>query len=1170
PTLERLLGHLRTLLAAAIAAPGERLSALPLLAPGERAQLLDEWNATGLGAPPGCLHEVIAAQAARTPERTAVVGRSGELTYGELVERAAGLARRLRALGAGPEARIAVCLERTPEMVVALLAVLLSGGAYVPLDPAYPGARLEQMLADSGAVVLLTQASLAGRLPAPAPGSAPCRIALLEDGPEAGEAPAGGVSEPPEPPEPLPGNLAYVIYTSGSTGRPKGVAIEHRSVVAFVGWAGEVFRPAELSAVLASTSICFDLSVFELFATLAHGGTVILAADALELPDLPAAGRVSLVNTVPSAMAELVRQGALPPGARTASLCGEPLSGSLADRLHATGTVERVWNLYGPTEDTVYSTWTLVAPGEAPLIGRPIAGTRVYLLDRGGAPVPVGVPGELLLGGAGLARGYLGQPERTAERFVPDPFSSLESPGGRLYRTGDLARFRPTGDLEFLGRLDHQVKIRGFRIELGEIEACLAEHPGVGDCAVLARRTGRPEAGGAELVAYLTAGDTPPATPALRQHLAGRLPAYMVPGVFVVLPAFPHTPNGKVDRGALARVAPVRLPGEGDAARPLTALEETVAGIWEEVLGAERTGGRVGSDDDFFQIGGHSLLATQVVSRLRAACGVEIPLRRLFETPTVAGLARAVETASAGAAPLARRPRPRETPAPPPPLAFGQERLWFLDQLAPGSATYNMPAALRLRGRLDRAALALSLGEIARRHETLRTTFAGESGEAVQVIAPPAPGPLAVPVADLAALPARAREEEARRLATAAARRPFDLRRGPLWRVSLLRLGAAEHLLFVVLHHIVADGWSLGVLVRELEAHFSHPVSDPLPELPIQYADFAAWQRDELTGEALEAQLAWWRRQLAGAPTLLELPTDRPRPAVQGFRGGSRPVRLDARLTAAVEGLARERGATPFMVLLAGLGVLLGRLSGQDDLLVGSAVANRTRRETEGLIGLFVNTLVLRCDLRGEAAGPAFSALLARTRESALGAYAHQDLPFERLVEALAPERKLAHSPLFQVFFTLQNAPLPELILPGLTLAPWEIASGTAKFDLTLSLGEEGGELAGSLEYDRDLFEAATVERWGGHLATLLAAAAAVPERSWHDLPLLSPAEEEELLAWNRTAVAYPPDLTLAGLFAAQAAETPGAPAVRFAGESLTYAELAERAGDLAARLSRL
>jgi amino acid adenylation domain-containing protein len=1158
-TVARLAGHFVRLLEGVVARPDERVSTLPLLSAGEWHQLLAEWGEGEAASPSASsLDALFAEQARRRPEAVALVGGGAEgerISYGELAARAGRLAAALRGRGIGPEERVGVCLERGPELVVALLGVLAAGGAYVPLDPAYPAERLAGMLAASGARLLLTQKNLSDRLTAlPAITERMLFDALDEAARAEPLAPAPAVQ---------PENLAYLIFTSGSTGLPKGVAIEHRSAVALVRWALRKWNAAELAGVLFATSISFDLSIFELFVPLAQGGRVILAENALALPSHPAAAEVTLVNTVPSVLSELLRQGGLPAAVRTVNLAGEALERPLVDALYDLPGIERVWNLYGPSEDTTYSTAALLARQTArtPEIGRPIAGTRAYVLDPHGDLAPSGVPGELHLGGQGLARGYLDLPERTAERFVPD----LWGDGERLYRTGDRVRYRPGGGLEFLGRLDQQVKIRGFRIEPGEVEAVLAAHPAVRQAAVLARED-RP--GDKRLVAYVVArpeaGDAGHLIEALRAHASALLPAYLVPAVFLVLPALPRSANGKLDRAALP------APEWGSASvyvAPRTANEELLAAIWAEVLHREQ----VGVEDDFFALGGHSLLATQVISRVRRTFGVEIPQRRMFERPTVAGLAAEIAAATASIRGSERRPpllaQRREGPVP---LSFAQQRLWFLDQLAPGNPAYNIPLGLDVQGELDLPTFAATLSEVVRRHESLRTVFAAGEGGPEQVIR--AAAPVDLPVVDLAELLEPARRGEAERLMAVEARRPFDLARGPLLRATCLSLGRAEHRLLLNLHHIVGDGWSMAVLVREVGAlypAFRQGLPSPLPALAVQYADFALWQRQWLSGEVLESEIAVWRARLAGAPPALDLPTDHPRPAAQSLRGGSVRFDLPGELTASLAALSRGAGGTLFMALLAAWFVFLSRFSGQDDLTVGTPIAGRTQREVEDLVGFFVNTLVLRGDLSGDIG---FGELLERVRQVVLEAYAHQEVPFEMLVERLQPERNLGRSPLFQAMLVLQNAPLSPLTLPDLRLALLPPSQGPAKFDLTLVLVPTSAGLSGVLEYDRALFDRTTARRFAQSFERLLRGAVAAPESLVADLPLLSPAEAEQLREWRGSAAASGAG-TIPDLFLQQAAATPDAVAVvdgSDGGTALSYGELALRARRLAARLREL
>ncbi|MES1241578.1 MAG: non-ribosomal peptide synthase/polyketide synthase, partial [Acidobacteriota bacterium] len=1159
-TVRRLLRHLAVLVEGAVREPGHPLSDLPLLTAAEAAELRSASAGPVLERRPArCLHPLIEVQAARNPQALAVVTHDGgTLTYAELDREADRLAGRLRALGVGPDVPVAVHLHRSPGLVVALLGVLKAGGAYLPLDPGYPEDRLAYILEDSGAPVVVTVGSLAGRL-----ASASARVVLLDEA--AGDLPF-------DPPEVHPENLAYIIYTSGSTGRPKGTGIAHGPAVEHMEVAAELFELAPGERMLQFVSPGFDVSMEEMLPPLLAGATVVPTGAEVWPPERFLDRLVETGVTafdIPTAywhhwVRECERLESLPAGLRLrmAAMGGEAMQAEVARLWFRTPLAAiPLWNTYGPTEAIVTATGLAVdeplaalaantAGGSIPL-GPPLAGRASWVLDPWGGLAPSGVVGELHLGGPMLARGYLHRPELTAERFVPDPFAGPERPGARLYCTGDLVRRLASGQVEFVGRADQQIKIRGFRIELGEIEAALARLPGVREAVVLAR-DGR-------LSAYVAAApETPAPEPAaLREALARELPDYMVPAAWAVLGELPLSPNGKVDRRALARME-AGLLDSGEAVAPRTPAEALVAGIWTDLLGLR---GPVSVHDNFFALGGHSLLATRLVSRVREAFGLELPLRAVFEAPALADLAARIEALGAEGGALEARPvlAARLDRGP---LSFSQERLWFLDRLEPGSTAYNIPAALRLTGALDPEALAASLSEIVRRHEALRTTFEEKDGEPVQVVRPAVP--LALPAEDLRGLPDP--EAEAARLVREDVDTPFDLARGPLIRARLLRLGEEDWLLILTVHHIVSDGWSTGVMVREsalLYEAFSQCRLAPLPEPAVQYLDFALWQRMWLRGEALAAQLRWWREELAGAPALLELPADRPRPAVQSYRGAYESALLPAGLARALRRLALGEGATLFMVLLAGFEALLHRWSGQDDVLVGSPVANRVRAELEGLIGFFVNTLVLRGRTAPERS---FRGLLAGARDSALGAYAHQDLPFEKLVEELGVERSLAHSPLFQVMLVLQNVPLGEMALPGVQARMAELPVTTSKFDLTLDLNEVEEGVEASLTYATDLFDRNTARRLLGHFRVLLEGAVARPDARIADLPLLTEAERAELVAWNRTEVEYP-DVCLHELIEAQVERTPDAVAVVFEGESLTYRELDEWASALAAEL---
>jgi amino acid adenylation domain-containing protein len=1078
-----------------------------------------------------------------------VTWEGGALSYGELTARAGRLARRLRRLGAGPGARVAIRLERSPELAVAVLAVLQSGAACVPLDPRYPAERLRFMLDDSGIAVLVNEESLAaidavepaaqGPLPVPASGE----------------------------------DLAYILYTSGSTGRPKGVGMPRSALANLLDWQAREALPGP-ARTLQFASLSFDVSFQEIVSTWLVGGTLVLVseetrrdpqallawieAQEVERLFLPFVALRQLAETADTAVAA----GASGPGAalRDVVTAGEALqvTGSVAAWLGARPG-RRLHNQYGPTESHVVTAWTLVGdPGAWPAlppIGRPVANTWVHLLDPYLEAVPIGVVGELCIGGAGLARGYVDRPEATAERFVPDPWGHW-SQGGRLYRTGDLARRRADGAIEYVGRRDAQVKVRGVRVEPGEVEAALETHPGVRQAVVAALPEPGAESGGPlRLIAwYLPAPGTSPMSPTpaeLRDFLRQRLPEALVPSKLAAIESFPLTPSGKVDRRALT--APAGSGGSGVRfVPPRSEVEALLAGIWSGLLGVEQ----VGVHDSFFDLGGHSLLATQVMSRLRATVRVELPLRLLFEGPTVEQLARSVERAL----------RERTGPAAPPltarglaeaPLSFAQQRLWFLHQLEPRSPAYNLYQALRLSGSLDEAALGHAMAELVRRQEALRTRFVLRGPRAVQVVSPlPA---VVLAVVDLSSLPFSRREAEGEALARAEGRSPFDLERGPLLRVRLLRLAPGERLLLVAMHHIVSDAWSMEVFVRELAVLYA---ASPLPELPLQYADYAAWQREWLAEEVLAAELAWWRERLAGAPGVLPLPLDRPRPAVHTFAGARRSRRLPAALAEALLRLGRRLDATPFMVLLAFLDVLLLRHTGEEDLVVGSPVANRTRRETEGLIGFFVNTLALRTDLSGN---PGFAEVVRRVRETALGAYTHQDLPFEKLVEELQPARSLQHTPLFQVMLVAETAPAAAPGGSGLEMEAVAVDNGTAKLDLTLLVHEGPDGLELGFGYNTDLFFATTIERLLDHGVALLGAVVADPARPVGDLTLLAAAERQQLLSeWNDTARAGRPDLCLHELFEAQAAERADAAAVLAGSAVLTYGELDRRADRLA------
>jgi amino acid adenylation domain-containing protein len=1149
-TVERLAAHYFRLLESAAQSPDAPRSALEMADAAERAFEVDVCNRTAAEYPrDAVVHRLFEEQAARTPDAVALVFAGRETTYAELNARANRLARRLRAAGVGAESPVGVAVERSAELIVALLAVLKAGGAYLPLDSAYPPERLAFMLADSRASALVVA------------GSVPEALASFA-GPVVtvdGDRGAAGSEDDSDLPIDLgPDSLAYVIYTSGSTGTPKGVAVPHRGVVRMV-WRTIYADLGAEDVLLQVAPVAFDASTGEIWAPLLNGGRInIPPPHQLSLGELAGLIRdgVTSVWLTAGLFHQMVDEevGALV-GLDKLMAGGDVVSPAHARRVLEANPGLRLLHCYGPTENTLLTTYHVVRPedtaGVSLPLGLPVANTTAYVLDGGGRPCPVGVPGELYTGGDGVARGYAGRPALTAERFVPDPLSA--QPGGRLYRTGDRVRRREDGTLEFLGRGDGQVKVRGFRIEPGEIEAALKEHPAVGDAVVIARADG---SGDKRLVAYVVARNgTAPSAAELRDALRGRMPDYMVPSAFVTLDVIPLTPNGKVDRRAL----PEPESGADEAAyvAPRTPTEEVLAAIQAGVLGTER----VGIDDDFFLLGGHSLMATQAVSRIRAALGVEVPLRVLFEAPTVRGLAARVDAL------LSAGEREEAAPIPPVsrdaalPLSFAQERLWFLERLLPGIGIYNMPVRMRLSGAVDAEALRGAWEAVVARHEALRVRYrAGEDGSPVQEIAPPARFDL--PVVDVAS------EGEARAWLDEEAWRPFDRESGPLARAALLRVSADDSILAMNVHHSVGDGWSWGLIFRDVAAAYEalrRGEAADLPDLPLQYADFAAWQRGWLTGERVETQLAYWKQALQGAPAVLELPTDRPRPVSLAHRGALHPFALSPELAAKLRALAAREGATEFMVLLAAFQSLLARWAGARDVVVGSPIAGRNHHETEDIVGFFVNMLPLRAEL---SANPTFRDLLAHVRRTTLDAYAHQDLPFERLVEEMRVERSISYEPVFQVSFSLQNIPEMALKLDGVRAEPMEVDPRAAKYDLTLEMREVDGRLSGAFEYDTELFDAATAARLAGHFARLLETIAADPDSRPLDADLLDEAERETLARWSHGDGDAPADfVSLPDAFEARGAVDPAAPAIRFDGRTTTYGELNARANRIARRL---
>ncbi|HYH79782.1 MAG TPA: amino acid adenylation domain-containing protein [Longimicrobium sp.] len=1179
-TVERMTAHLDALLRQASARPDAPLSAVSLLSTNQRETVLRRFNATDRPVVDAPVHALVARQAARTPAAAAVEFRGERVSYAELEARANRLAHRLIRLGVRPDARVAVSMERSVDMAVAVLAVLKAGGCYVAVDPNYPADRVAYMLEDSRAAVVLTTSAVAARLPATDAAVVRMDVERAEIASESSEDP--GVAVHPE-------NLLYTLYTSGSTGKPKGAALPHRALANLLAWQVARWGDDAAARTLQFASLSFDVSFQEIFGTWAAGGTLVLVDDdtrrdgeallayvrahSVERLFLPFAALQNLAETAQIEDKKDIgdsgdrgrgagdggRVATRLPALRQVITAGEALRSTPQLRAFFSANPGcALENQYGPSETHVISAQAVAGAPERwpalPPIGAPVGNTRLYVLDGRMAPAPVGVPGELYAGGANLARGYLGRPGLTAQKFVPDPFGPA---GARLYRTGDRVRWGADGALEYLGRTDFQVKIRGFRVEPGEIEAALTEHPSVVQAAVVVRGEGAAK----RLAAYVVpaAGATPGAAE-LRPYLSSRLPEYMVPTAWTTMPALPLTPSGKVDRRALPE--PAAQAAAADHVAPRTPGERMVAAAWEAVLGVSP-----GAHDNFFDLGGHSLRATQVMARIRRAFGIDLPLRALFEAPTVAGLAARAAAArdvdQASVAPLvpARRGRTAR-------LSFAQQRFWFVERMGAAGAAYNMPMVMHLRGELDAGALETAVNGLMERHESLRTVFRFEGDEPLQEVRPHAPA--ALPFFDLGRLPGDVRELEAKRIAGEDARTPFDLAGALPIRWALVRLAADDHLLLLNIHHIVADGWSLGVLFRELGTLYRAAVEgepSPLPPLPIQYADYAVWQRARLDGAALEQELAWWRGRLQGAATLA-LPTDRPHPPVQSFHGASIPFALPAALSEAVDRLAREEGATPFMVYLAAFSVLLSRWSGTEDVVVGSPVAGRFPEETEGLIGVFVNTLALRTDLSGD---PTFRQALRRVREATVDAYAHQEVPFERLVEVLKVERSLSAHPLFQVLFSMHPEGNAAPDLPGVTMEIGEGETGTAKVDLMLSLAPTPDGVRGVWQYITDLWDEETVERISAHFGHLLAGAVARPDTPVAALPLMDAAEEAYVLhELNQTAIDYPRGLGVHQLFEAQADRTPAAAAIVHDGERWSYARVESAANRLARRLRAL
>ncbi|MEQ1962572.1 amino acid adenylation domain-containing protein [Xenorhabdus khoisanae] len=1181
-TIERMVNHLYILLAAMVADDTQHMAELPLMEPPQLKQLLVDFNDTALDYPQDKLiHQLFEQQAESMPDAIALVYQDTQLSYAELNQRANQLAHSLIAFGIHPDDRVALCVERSPDMIIGMLGILKAGAGYVPFDPEYPAERLAYQLSDSTPMLLLTQRHLQTSLPA-----TEMPVWLLDDENHRNTV----AQQPTHNPESsqsglMPHHLAYIIYTSGSTGLPKGVMLEHRNVVNFIHAQHQISQPQPGDRILQFATMAFDTSVSDIFPTLAAGATLVLRPAHVRVPDAAFIDflqqqKITIMD-VPTAFwhqwVQEIKAGrtGFSPYLNTVIVGGEKAEyRHLADWQSLPETQFCRWiNTYGPTETTVIVTSLTLEDGHSSEIvnnipiGRPNANSRIYILDPLGQPVPVGVSGEIHIGGAGVARGYLNKPELTAERFVPDPFSvdpskvepSQEKSDARMYKSGDLGRWLPNGTIEYLGRNDFQVKLRGFRIELGEIEAQLAACKGVKDVVVIAREE---STGDKRLVAYLIPQPDATLTPSdLREQLSTHLMEHMIPSAFVILDAFPLTGSGKLDRKALP--VPDRAAiASREYEAPQGEIEQKVAEVWQSLLGIER----VGRHDNFFELGGHSLLTVQMASRLRHALNIHVDLQDLFTRPVLSDLAQSLNTTTTSGQQSTQQlilPANREQTLP---LSWAQQRLWFLAQLDSAAQTaYHISGGVRLKGHLNQSALQATLDRIVARHEILRTTIKVVEGTARQIIDDADYG-FNLTIKDLSLLTEAEKQAAIDEASQFETNHPFDFAREPLIRAQLLKLADDEHVMLLTQHHMISDGWSLNVLMHELTTlyrAFSQGQKDPLPEMTLQYADYAVWQRQWLQGSVLEKQVNFWRNALRDAPALLELPTDKIRPAVQSYRGDQVTFTLSPELSDGLKALSQRHSATLFMTLLAAWSILLSRISGQQDIVIGTPVANRQHSELEPLIGFFANTLALRVKLEDN---PTVSDLLAQVKAHALEAYVHQDLPFEQLVEALQPPRSLSHSPIFQVMLALDNTPIQQsLELSGVILDELPSTRRSTHFDLSLSMNDTDNGLVGELEYASDLFEHASIERLASYLHTLLSAMVEDDSLRVEDLPLLQPQQLSQLLEdFNDTALSCPQDKLIHPLFEQQAERTPDAVALVFEDSQLSYAELNHHANQLA------
>ncbi|MGD9898611.1 MAG: amino acid adenylation domain-containing protein [Calditrichaceae bacterium] len=1153
-TINRMLGHLEVIMASMVIEPEQTVSAIKLLTNTEIETIVRSWNKTQTDFPANrCLHEIFEEQAKAHPDYHAVRFDDTILTYSDLNKRANQLAAILKREGVGPEYLVAVYLNRSPEMIISVLAVLKAGGAYLPIDPSTPDERLKYILEDSGVGLILSENGLKQKLP-----SGKLRVIDIKISDDL----ISGESDKNPECAASSENLAYIIYTSGSTGRPKGTLLRHLGAVNTSLALAKVFHISAGKSFFQLASISFDASVVEIFSTLLEGGCLIMSdRDTLlseeRLTGLLRDQKVTTFVAPPSLLAILSEKDL--PDLDVVGSVGEPCTRDTASRWRIG---RNFVNGYGPTEVTVCAT---VFPIHEDLsftdnipIGKPIDNVRAYTLNEQFYPQPQGVPGELCISSPGIARGYLNNPGLTAEKFIPDPFS--DQPGSRLYRSGDIVRSIGDGNLAFIGRIDDQVKIRGFRIEPGEIESVLSNHKDLKKVVVTVFEKTPGEK--ALIAYYMPEFEKNPDAESLKCYLKEHLPEYMIPVYYIAMNQFPVSSSGKIDRAALAVPEGADLIRDDKYAAPGNQVDELLTSAWSKILGIEK----IGIHDNFFDLGGHSLTATRLASRIRDIFAVEISLPDFFSNPTIAALAKQIgnirdDRNDQDIPALAPEKRDAETP-----LSFSQQRLWFLDQLAPGNAYYNIPSALHLHGHIDLGIFERCLNQIIVRHEILRTVFKSEKGHPHQVILPELK--IKIENLDLSGIPDDEKHLKSQKITAEDARQSFNLESGPLLRAKIIKLKSDDHILLITIHHIIADGWSIGVLLNEfasLYKAFKEKKESPLDALPIQYADFSIWQRNWLQGEKLKKEIEYWKNKIGTNPPVLELPADHPRPATQTFNGRTIKQHLSGGLSDDLLQLSRKEGTTLFMTLLAAYQTLLHRYTGQDEILVGSPIAGRTRSEMENLIGFFVNTLVLKAEFWDM---PTFKQLLKQVRDTTLNAFMHQDLPFEYLVEALQPERNMSHSPLFQVAFVLQNAPFEMAEMPEFKITPIETENLTAKYDLTLTIAKATDGMDCYFEFNTDLFDPATILRMQNHFENILIEIISNPDKRVSELGIIGKDELKLILSgWNDIKADYPDSATVHQWFEQLAEEFPDTVAVTQENQSLTYKKLNEKANQLARML---